>query len=190
MSNLQGYGSIPYFRDIEEVRKHWGWFLALGILLILLGTAALSSAIWVTVFSVVFWGVLLIGGGIAQSIHAFWARKWSGLFLSLSLGILYIVTGLLFVAKPAASAVSLTLLIGALFVIGGLFRLLTSVILRFDHWGWVFFNGLITLALGLMILSDWPESGLWLIGLFIGVDLILSGWSWVLISLSSRPSSV
>ena len=60
--------------------------------------------------------------------------------------------------------------------------------MRFEHWGWVLFNGLITFVLGLMIYQQWPLAGLWIIGLFVGIDMILSGWSWLLLSLSARKS--
>lgn len=171
---------------IEDVRHNWGWFLALGILLILLGSGVIASSYYATIFSMILFGIFLISAGIVQVVQAFLARKWSGFFLSLFLGLLYIVTGFLCVMHPATAAISITLWIAAFCLIVGLFRLLTSIILQFDQWGWVFFNGLVTFLLGLMIYADWPLSGLWVIGLFIGVDLILAGWSWVILSLSSR----
>jgi uncharacterized membrane protein HdeD (DUF308 family) len=66
--------------------------------------------------------------------------------------------------------------------------MLSSVLIRFEQWGWVFFNGLITFLLGVMIYSDWPLSGLWVIGMFIGIDLILTGWSWIVLSLAARSN--
>lgn len=189
MSTKQLNGYTPYFRELTEVQKNWGWFLALGILLIALGAIAIGSSIFVTVLSIFFLGVLLVIAGISQIIYSFWARQWSGLFLSQLIGILYIVTGFLCIAKPAVTALSLTLLIAAFFLVGGLFRMINSIALRYDHWGWVFINGLITFALGLLIFSDWPYSGLFIIGLFIGIDLILSGWTAVLLALTARPAT-
>lgn len=186
MGLWKGSGSVPYLYEIEEVRKNWSWFLGLGLLLIVLGAAVMSSSYYATVFSVFLFGVFLIGGGIVQIIQSFMARKWSGLFLSLLLALLYLITGLLCVAKPAVMAISLTLWIAAFCFIAGLFRMLSSLIIRFNHWGWVFFNGLVTFILGLMIFADWPLSGLWVIGLFIGIDMILTGWAWVILSLSAR----
>jgi uncharacterized membrane protein HdeD (DUF308 family) len=116
------------------------------------------------------------------------ASKWSGLFLSLLLGILYIITGLLCIANPRMAAITLTLWIAALCFVIGLFKMITSLMLRFEHWGWVFFNGLITFILGALIYANWPVSGLWVIGLFIGIDLILAGWTWVLLSLGLHKS--
>lgn len=172
--------------EIESVKKNSGWFLALGLLMIILGIAAIASSYYATIFSVFLFGVLLVGMGIAQLIQSTLARQWKGLFISLLLGILYAVTGCMLIARPATAAVTITFWIAAFCFIAGLFRMFSSLILRFEKWGWVFFNGLVTFILGILILSDWPVSGLWIIGFFIGIDMILSGWSWVLLSLSSR----
>lgn len=190
MLNRQEVGLNPYFRGIEEVQKNWGWFLGIGIALVVLGSLAIGSAMYVTIFSVFLFGLLLIGAGGVQIVHAFMARQWSGLFLSLLLGLLYLATGVICVSKPSAAAVGLTLWIAAFCFIAGLFRMATSALMRFDHWGWVFFNGLITFILGILILSDWPLSGLWVIGLFVGIDMILSGWSCILLSLAARQQQV
>jgi uncharacterized membrane protein HdeD (DUF308 family) len=177
---------VPYFREIDEVRRNWGWFFALGVLLVILGIACISSAAYATIFTVFILGLFLIGAGVVQIVQSFLARKWSGLFLSLLLGILYLATGFICVSKPAVAAIGITLWIAIFCFIAGLFKMITALLLRFDEWGWVFFNGLITFILGIMIYSDWPVAGLWIIGLFIGIDLVLTGWSWILLSLSAR----
>ena len=175
---------------INEIKENWGWFLALGVLLILLGCAIISSTHYATLFSVMILGLFLIGAGIIQIVQAFMARKWSGLFLLLFLGLLYIITGILCVVKPTMAAIGITFWIAAFCFMAGLFRMLSTLLLRFDQWGWVFFNGLVTFILGAMIFNNWPVSGLWVIGLFIGIDLILSGFSYILLSLSARRKSV
>ncbi len=170
----------------EEAKQNWGWLLALGILLIVLGTGIISTSYYATLFSVILLGVFLIAAGIIQITQAFLARKWSGLFLALFLGILYLVTGFLFLARPETAAISITLWIAAFCFIAGLFRMLAALLLRFEQWGWVFFNGLVTFLLGLMIYADWPLSGLWVIGLFVGIDMILAGWSWIFLAFSAN----
>lgn len=179
-------GTRNYLRDIEDARRNWGWFLALGVLLIILGLGVISSSYYATMFSVVLLGVFLLAAGVVQIIQAFLAPKWSGFFLTLFLGILYLITGFVCVAKPGLAAVSLTLWIAAFCFIVGLFRMISSLILRNDQWGWVFFNGLITFLLGVMIYSNWPWSGLWVIGLFIGIDLVLSGWAWIWTAIAAK----
>lgn len=177
-----------YFRETENVRKNWGWFFVLGLLLIALGGLVINQAVAATLFSMFFFGFLVIGAGLVQIVQAFLARQWSGLFLSLLLGILYCVTGALCILRPAEAAINITLLIAGFCFVSGLFKIIASLMMRFEHWGWVLFNGLITFVLGLMIYQQWPLAGLWIIGLFVGIDMILSGWSWLLLSLTARKS--
>jgi len=186
VKTLRGIGEISDFRDIEEVKDRWGWFFGLGLVLAFLGCAAISSSIAVTIFSVELLGLVLVAAGLAQIAHAFWAHRWKGTFLPMLLGVLYIVIGAVCFTNPAASALSITLLIGAFCLAGGLFRMIATLFLRFNQWGWVFLNGLITFILGLLIVSEWPVSGLWIIGLFIGIDILMVGVSLILLSLSAR----
>lgn len=174
----------------EDMQKNWGWFLALGIFLIFLGAAVIGSSYYATIFSMIVFGIFLLCAGVVQIFQAFLVRKWSGLFLSLFLGILYIVTGFICLGKPQTAAISITLWIAAFCFIAGLFKMLAALFLRFTQWGWVFFNGVVTFLLGALIFADWPLSGLWVIGLFIGVDLILAGWSWVYWSLTGFPKQI
>ncbi|MBA2369221.1 MAG: DUF308 domain-containing protein [Candidatus Protochlamydia sp.] len=171
------------------MRQNWGTFFALGILLVVLGTITVILNVFTTFISILFLGILLIISGAAQIAQSFLARKWSGLFQSLLMGILCIIVGFFCVAKPDVTAASLTLLISALLLVGGLFRMISSAILQFEKWGWVFFNGLVIVILGIMIYANWPVSALWIIGMFIGIDMILSGWAWIVLSWSARPDS-
>lgn len=177
---------LESFRNQEGLRKNWIWFLILGIILIILGVIAIGHSVYTTVASIVFLGVLLIISGALQTIYSFWAHRWSGFFLSLLTGVLYLVVGSLFVSKPLSGALVFTLLLGAFYLVGGIFRIIGSIMTRFDHWGWSLFSGIITLLLGVLILAGWPETGLWVIGLFIGIDLIIFGWVWVALSLAAK----
>ena len=171
----------------SELRRNWGWFLVLGIVLIVLGTIALGSALVMTITSVFFFGWILIIGGILEAVHAFWREKgWGGFFLDLLTGILYIVAGWMMVTNPQESAVLLTLVIAMFLVFEGVFRIVASLAARYPHWGWVMFNGVISLILGISIWQRWPYSGLWVIGLFVGIEMLLNGWSLVMLSLSAR----
>lgn len=172
--------------EMEEIRKNWGRYLALGLILILLGIAVIGSTYYATVISMILLGIFLIGAGSVQVIQAYLATKWGRFFLSLFLGILYIFTGIFCLSKPATAAISITLWISAFLVVVGLIRMLLASLIRFDQWGWVFFNGIVTFLLGMMIYANWPISGLWVVGLFIGIDMILSGISWTYLSLSAQ----
>ncbi len=174
------------FFDLKELRTNWGWFLLLGILFIALGTIAIATSAFVTVISVILLGSMLLIGGIFQIAYAFWMREWTGFFLALLAGILYTVIGLMLTIHPAVGAVSLTLLLAAFYIVGGLFRIVGSLMMRFEMWGWALFSGIIKFALGMLIWAGWPETGLWVFGLFIGIDLLFYGWFWVLLALSAR----
>lgn len=177
-----------YFRETEGVKKKWGWFCALGILLLLIGLTMMGSAYQATVFSVFLFGILLLGSGIVQIVQAIFAKKWSGFFPSLILALLYIVAGALCVASPAQAALSLTFFIAAFCMFSGLVKMCVSLCMQFERWGWVFFNGLITFILGALIYAEWPVSGLWVIGTFIGIDVFLTGCSWIALSLVAKKA--
>jgi uncharacterized membrane protein HdeD (DUF308 family) len=169
-----------------ELRRSWGWYLALGIVLIVLGMIAIGSTFVMTIASVFFFGWLLIIGGVMEVIHAFWHKRWAGFFLDLLTGILYVVAGWMMVTNPAQSALLLTLVIAMFLVFEGVFRIVAALAARYPHWGWVMFNGVISLILGVMIWRQWPYSGLWVIGLFVGIEMLLNGWSLVMLSLTAR----
>jgi uncharacterized membrane protein HdeD (DUF308 family) len=179
---------VPLFSTIRNIQQNWQGFLALGIILIILGFLAVGAATYTSLMTVVFLGVILLIGGIAKLVYSFWVREWSGFFLSLLIGLFYTVTGALFLAKPIAALAALTLIIGSLFVISGVFKIVAALSYRFEHWGWILFSGVISLLLGGLVLAEWPAASLWVIGLFVGIDLIFYGWTWVILALGARQA--
>ena len=170
----------------EELRRSWGWFLGLGIGLILLGVIAIGAAFFMTIASVWLFGWLLIIGGVMEVVHAFWHKRWAGFFLDLLTGVLYVVAGWMMVNNPQESALLLTLLIAMFLVFEGVFRIVAALAVRYPHWGSVLVNGVISLVLGMLIWRRWPVSGLWVIGLFVGIEMLLNGWSLVMLSMTGR----
>ena len=172
--------------ELEAIRAHWAWFLTLGIILIVVGTIAVGMPFVASLATAVTFGALLFVGGVAQLVGAFWTRDWSGFFLSLLMGILYLVLGLFFLRDPGEGLLAMTLLLACVLMVGGLFRIIGSLMYRFPHWGWTLVGGIINLVLGVMIWQQWPVSGLWVIGLFVGIDLIFTGWTWVMLALAVK----
>jgi uncharacterized membrane protein HdeD (DUF308 family) len=172
--------------DLDVVWHAWGWFLVLGILLMILGALALATSALMTLGTMVFFGFLLIISGVIQLIHVFKARGWGGFFLLLLTGILGVVTGGLMVRHPSAAALSLTLLLASFFLVGGLFRVVGSLLLHYPNWGWACLSGVIAFLLGVMLVTEWPASGLWFIGTSIGITLLFEGWGWVMVALAAR----
>ena len=171
---------------IEEVREHSTWFLVMGIALVVLWLIAIGYTVEMTIVSVLFLGWLLIIAGVFEVVHGFSRRPWSGFFINLLGGVLYAVAGLVMVTHPALAAVTLTLLIAMMLVVAGLFRLFIAFTTPLQHRGWLILNGAISIVLGVMIWESWPVSGLWVIGLFVGIDMVLDGWTEIMLALRAR----
>lgn len=171
----------------ENLRGKWGWLLALGILMLILGFCALAMPFVAALASVLFLAWLLIVSGVLQGVHAFGQKQWGGLFWQLLIGILYLLIGVMLLAEPLRSLFALTLLLAVFFVVSGIFRIIIAFRLRpRQNWGWVLANGIITLILGALIWAEWPSAAIWAVGLLVGIDLIFGGWSMVMIALAAR----
>ncbi len=180
----------PHYEECLRLHDCWAWFLVLGALLMLVGGLAIASPLMTaltTLTVVMMLGILLLVGGTVQVVNAFLVRSWRGFFVYLFAGTLEIVVGLLMIEHPVRAAAGVTLLLAAAFMVGGAVRIVLSLLDRFPGWGWVLFNGAVTLLLGILIWRQWPESTEWVIGLFVGIDLLFAGWSWVMLAMLVRP---
>ena len=166
-----------------ELIHNWGWFLAFGIVLLLLGIAAVIRSVTTTVASMVFFGWLLVFASIINFVNAFMVGKWAGFFLHMLIAILFGIAGILMVRRPVISAEALTFLMSVFFLVGGLYQLIASLWTHLPGWGWQAANGAIASIMGILVLVEWPVSGLWVIGLFVGVDLIFYGSAWIALAL-------
>lgn len=167
-----------------EIVHYWGWFLAFGISVLILGIAAVVRAVTATVVSMLFFGWLLIFASAIEVVQAIMVGQWAGFFLHLLAAILFGITGVLMVIRPLISAEVATVLLAMFFLIGGLFQLVGSLAMAIPGWGWQAVDGLITLVLGLLVIAQWPSSGLWVIGLFVGIDLIFYGCAWIALAVT------
>jgi uncharacterized membrane protein HdeD (DUF308 family) len=165
----------PFARGIEEVRSSSGRFIALGILFILLGGACVIGNVSATFATVLFCGWMLVVSGTFGLVHAFQTHTWQGFLLSLLGAIFRGFTGYLLIRYPLAGAASLMLILASFFIVGGLFRSIGSGMLKFPHWGWSVFSGIVSVGLGITLLAQMPVSSVWFIGFAIGVDLICDG---------------
>lgn len=170
----------------EVLHAAWGWYVALGIVLIGLGILALGATSITTFVSVLVFGWALIVGGVLQAGHAFWRRQWSGFFLDLATGLLYFVVGLMMISRPLESAVALTLILAVALVVGGMFRVIATASHRFPGWGWRMLHGIVSIVLGAAIWAQWPFSGVWVLGVFVGIDMIFDGVALAMLGLGTR----
>ena len=167
--------SDVFAAGLEQVRKSWGWFLVLGILLTLLGAICVGKAQTATTFSILALGWVLAISAVVWLIGAFYAFTWHGFFLYLLNALLRGATGYLLIRHPDAGAAGVTMLLAALFIVGGLFRGIGAGVIQFPRWGWTLFSGLISFALGVYLLAFWPAASTYFVGILIGVDLIFDG---------------
>lgn len=177
--------------SISEARKEWGWFLALGLALIALGIFAIvydTTATYATAFAL---GLLLFIAGILQLAMVFRAHGAGHVILFLFFGALEIVVGSVLMKSPAAGALAITLVLAVYFMFSGLMRIIYSLWLQFPQYGWSVFTGLISVALGVILWAEWPVSGMWFLGIAVGVNFIFSGvlWSALALQLKSATSA-
>ncbi|MGB5830387.1 MAG: HdeD family acid-resistance protein [Thiohalocapsa sp.] len=173
-----------------ELEKNWGWLMAFGVLSIVLGTLGLGMTFWLTEISVVFFGALLIVGGAFQILETMKCRGWKSIAWNVLIALLYIGAGLVTVLHPVVAGMSLTLIIAWILIAIGILRAYMAFQIKpAKGWYWPLIAGLVSVLLGGMILAEWPQSGLWIIGLFIAIELIFHGWSYLFIALAARAAA-
>lgn len=171
----------------REIARHWGWFLALGILLVLIGMAAIAFPFLSTIAAKIAIGWVFLIAGVVDVIHAFYVKRWAGFLWNLLIGLLYILAGGWLVFFPLTGILTLTIVIAALFLAEGIMEVIMGLRMRpHEGWGWVIFSGLVAIAAGLLIALSLPESAVWALGLLAGINLLFSGWSFIYLALSGK----
>ncbi|MGB6396502.1 MAG: HdeD family acid-resistance protein [Bradyrhizobium sp.] len=166
--------------ELAPLRAKWGWIVALGVVYLIAGFIALGSVAVATVASVLVVGVMMIVAGVAEVFSAFQIKSWGKFLLWVLLGALYIVAGFVTFENPLLAAALLTLILGASLVASGIMRIVLAFSMKQETpWIWVVLSGVITLLLGLLILAHWPVSSLYILGVFLGIDLIMAGAGWI-----------
>ena len=172
------------------LKKKWGWLLALGISLIVLGTLGLWMSFAMTLATVILFGALLAVGGVFQLLNAFQLRGWKSVLWHVLIALLYIAAGIVIFIDPVFASLGLTMALAWILIAVGLLRILMAIQLRpAGGWFWPLVSGLISILLGAMILTQWPASGFWVIGLFVAIEMIFGGWSSVFVALAARKTA-
>ena len=175
MSNL----SDLFAAGLAQVRRSWGWFLLFGILLSALGVVCIAKAQTATTFSILALGWVLVISAVFWLVSSFYAFSWHGFFLYLLNAVLRGAVGYLLIRHPNAGAEGVTMLLAALFIVGGLFRAIGASVIQFPKWGWTCVSGLVSLALGIYLMVIWQTASTFFLGMIIGIDLIFDGASLV-----------
>jgi len=175
----------PSATDLAPMRTKWGWILALGIVYAVAGFIALGSVMMATAASVLIVGVMMIVAGVAEIINAFQCKGWGRFLIWALLGVLHIVAGFITFENPLLAAVVLTLLLGASLVASGIVRIILAFSMKREQpWIWLLLSSIVTLLLGVLILARWPVSSVYVLGIFLGVDLVMAGTGWIVLALA------
>ncbi|OCG19758.1 MULTISPECIES: HdeD family acid-resistance protein [unclassified Gilliamella] len=173
--------------NFHALKEKSSWFILVGVILIVLGCLALGYQFIATVFSVYFIGSLILIAGLAQTLHSFSIKSFGQSALWAVMGILYIFIGLMSFLKPVAVSSALTLVMSLLLMMSGFTQIFSAMINRnLPRWGWVLISGMITLILGFMVIIGWPYDSLWILGMFLGIDLVFQGWAYVAIGFALK----
>lgn len=172
---------------LKKVASKWGWFVGVGIVLLILGVIASIHIFTAAVVSVWFVGLLMIFGGLAQLIHAWRTRPWASFVLWSLSGLLYLACGVIAFANPILGAMILTLILGASLIGLGALRLW----IWFNHraqsgWGWLAFSGLVSVLAGLLIAWGWPENSMFIMGILLAIDILFQGWALLFLGLALK----
>ncbi len=169
-------GTVPM--DREMVRMNWGWGLAMGIIMILLGIFAVLYPIFTSASIVFLLGVVLVVAGIVQIVHAFSWQGWGKTVWHALVGLVYGVVGLFLMFYPLAGLVTLAVLLAIYFIVSGLLRIILSISARHTQsWGWMLFSGIVSVILGIIVIVGFPVLTMVLVGLLIGIDLVVNGFA-------------
>lgn len=173
--------------NIKAVSERQGWFMALGILMIVLGLVAIGAPFTFGVAADLLVGWLLVISGIAHLTHAFKATGWRGAVLQFLCGVLYFGVGAMMIVHPVAGLFALTVTVLAYFVASGIFKIILAIrVEQLPQRGWVTVSGILSLALAIYVGSQFPSGALWLIGMLVGIEMLFSGWAFVMIAWAAR----
>jgi uncharacterized membrane protein HdeD (DUF308 family) len=188
MSNLSGAHNLG--EGIKALRAKSGWIIAFGIVAMLAGVVALGSVVMATASAVLIVGIMMLIAGGAEIFAAFNVKDWGHRLFWLLLGALYAFAGFVCLQNPFQAATILTLLLGIALIVGGLLRIFLATQMRQGTpWGWVVFSGILSFLLGAMIVAHWPYSSFYVLGIFLGVDLIFIGATWLSVGFALKRHS-
>ncbi|SNB62088.1 Uncharacterized membrane protein HdeD, DUF308 family [Arboricoccus pini] len=173
--------------DLTALHLKWGWFVVLGVVLLILGLIALGNLFEATIVSIYYLGALMLLGGIAEVIHAFGVKTWGRFAYWLLSGLIYCLAGILAFVNPLLASAVLTLVLAISLIVAGILRLVAGFSSPSGGLsGWIVLSGIITLLAGLVVAVGWPVNSLFILGLLLAIDLIFQGWASVALGLAMR----
>jgi uncharacterized membrane protein HdeD (DUF308 family) len=177
--------------DAEKIAAHRGWFFALGIALVVLGTAAILFPFYGSLAGARIFGWIMLFSGIATAVHAIRASGWGLALLQGVIAIAYALAGVWILSNPLAGVATLTLVLIVVLLVQGIIAVIEAFQIRpAEGWGWMLVSGIASIVLAIMLKMEFPSSALWAIGLLVGVSLAIHGWSFIAMAVGSRKKSI
>jgi uncharacterized membrane protein HdeD (DUF308 family) len=178
---------MPTQNVTDDIKKHASWSVFMGVLTAVLGVFLIAYPLATATITTVLLGWILIFVGIAQFFFALHSQTVGKFFLKVLLGVLYVIAGIALAFFPFAGVAALTVFLGALLLVYGGVAIVTAFQLRpVEGWGWFLFDGIVTLLVGILILAHWPSSSVWAIGTLIGVAVLMSGITRIMLAAKIR----
>lgn len=189
MTSSEAFPAHPSSVHTAHCRAKWGWIVALGALFIVGGVVALFNVFAATIVAIIYIAAAMVVAGGWEIITAFQIRPWGRALLWGAVGALTLFAGVAAARFPVLAAVSFTALVGALLIAGGVIKMVLAWQLRdLARWELIAISGALSLLLGVLILAEWPMSGLYVLGLFLGVNLLFEGVGWVAMGIAAKPA--
>lgn len=161
------------------------WMVALGIVTILMGTAAILFPLFSSLAVAIVIAFAFVIAGIAQLIAAFSYPRWGVRILTFIIGVLCLAAGVFLSVNPVEGLFVLTIVIAAIFMVEGVLKTIYAIRMRpLPGWGWLLFDGILSAVLGLMLWVQFPSSALWALGILAGISILISGWTMVMLGVA------
>ena len=176
----------------QAVKAHWKAFLFEGILLAVLGVAALILPPLASLAIAIVLGWMLLISGIGGLIVTYWARSTPGFWWSLISAALAVLAGMLLLARPMQAVLTLTIVLGAYFLAEGVATIMYALEHRRElssRWTWLLISGLVDIAISFMVITGLPSSAEWAIGVLVGINLLFGGATLIGMALAARKSN-
>ncbi|MET4390681.1 uncharacterized membrane protein HdeD (DUF308 family) [Bradyrhizobium sp. F1.4.3] len=176
----------------QAVKAHWKAFLFEGILLAVLGIAALILPPLASLAIAIFLGWMFLISGIGGLIVTYWARSTPGFWWSLISAALAVLAGMLLLARPMQAVLTLTIVLGAYFLAEGVATIMYALEHRRElsgRWSWLLISGLVDIAISFMVITGLPSTAEWAIGVLVGINLLFGGATLIGMALAARNSN-
>ncbi len=176
----------------ERIKSVWYWLFLMGVFFMILGGFAIIKSLATTIVSLYIFGFILLFGGIGYIIYSFHFLKqnWDKYFQYLVLGMAYVIASIVVIDDPMNLAEPLTMFLSLFFIFVGIYRSIWAFRFELPKAFLELFGGLLAIIFGLLILLQWPSSSLWVIGMFVGIDIFLIGFYFTTLALFAKNMSL